>query len=166
MLRVGGLNLNHFPLIWSRIMFSKDRIPNKCELLNFVSVRNQKFQIHLKKQASRIDFTYPIYRFILATGRGHFGRSLGFSDFSKGSPLWNDENKSCLNDFERFQEIQKQADSESYSSLCHVEPRNLSWSPYMWPRWSGPLNDYLHFWHQRPLIDWNESELYNGPFSF
>lgn len=42
MLRVGGLNLNHFPLIWSRIMFLKDRIPNKCELLNFVSVRNQK----------------------------------------------------------------------------------------------------------------------------
>ena len=24
---------------------------------------------------------------ILATGRGHFGRFLGFSDFSKGSPL-------------------------------------------------------------------------------
>ena len=104
MLRVGGLNLNHFPLIWSRIMFSKDRIPNKCELLNFVSVRNQKFQIHLKKQASRIDFTYPIYRFILATGRGHFGRFLGFSDFSKGSPLWNDENKSCLNDI-KFWEV-------------------------------------------------------------
>ena len=25
--------------------------------------------------------------------------------------------------FERFQEIQKQADSESYSSLCHLEPK-------------------------------------------
>ena len=41
---------------------------------------------------------------ILATGRGHFGRFLGFSDFSKGSPLWNEENKSCLNDI-KFCEV-------------------------------------------------------------
>ena len=41
--------------------------------------------------------------------------------------------------FERFHEIQKQGDSESYSSLCHVEPRNLLRSPYLGPKWSGPL---------------------------
>ena len=31
-----------------------------------------------------------------APGWGHFGIFLGFSDFSKGSPLWNKEDKSCL----------------------------------------------------------------------
>lgn len=101
MLRVGGLNLNHFPLIWSRIMFSKDTMPNKCELLNFVSVRNQKFSDTFEKKTKLTNWSYPIYRFIL------------FVLF-----LW-------IN-----------------------------------------LKDYLHFWHQKPLIDWNESKLYHGPFSF
>ena len=34
-----------------------------------------------------------------------------------------------LSNCERFQEIIKQADSESYSSLYHVEPRNLPIDP-------------------------------------
>ena len=37
-------------------------------------------------------------------GRGHFARFMGFSDFSKGSPLWNEENKSCLNEI-KFWEV-------------------------------------------------------------
>ena len=54
-----------------------------------------------------------------------------------------------ISNFERFHEIQKQADSESYSSLCHVEPRNLPRSPYLWPRWSGPLS--LQMCYKYPL---------------
>ena len=50
-----------------------------------------------------------------------------------------------ISNYERFHEIQKQADSESYSSPCHVEPRNLPRSPYLWLRWSGPLSvRYMH----------------------
>ena len=37
---------------------------------------------------------------ILVPGRGHFGRFLKFSDFS----LWNNKNKSCLNDM-KFWEV-------------------------------------------------------------
>ena len=66
----------------------------------------------------------------MATDRGHFGRFMGFSDFP---PFEIVKIKVVLmiSNFERFQQIQKQADSESYSSLCHVEPRNLPRSPYM-----------------------------------
>ena len=39
-----------------------------------------------------------------------------------------------ISNFVRFQEIQKQANSESYSSLSHVEPRNLPRSPDLGPR--------------------------------
>ena len=41
--------------------------------------------------------------------------------------------------FERFQEIQKQADSESYSSLCHLEPKKAPKLSNLAPLWSGPL---------------------------
>ena len=41
-----------------------------------------------------------------------------------------------ISNFERFQKIQF-SDFESYSFLCHVEPKNLPISPYLWPRWSG-----------------------------
>ena len=49
-----------------------------------------------------------------------------------------------ISNFARFQEIPKQANSESYSSLSHVEPRNLPRSPVLLPRWSGPLDWFLH----------------------
>ena len=39
-----------------------------------------------------------------------------------------------ISNFERFQEILKQENSESYSSLSHVEPRNLPRCPKLWPR--------------------------------
>ena len=42
-----------------------------------------------------------------------------------------------------FQGIQKQANSESYSSLSHVEPRNLPRCPKPGPRWSGPFDGYF-----------------------
>ncbi len=41
--------------------------------------------------------------------------------------------------FERLHEIINQADSESYSSLCHVEPRNLPRSLYPMARKTGPF---------------------------
>ena len=41
--------------------------------------------------------------------------------------------------FERFREIQKQANSESYSSLSHVELRNLPRCPVLRQRWSAPF---------------------------
>ena len=57
-----------------------------------------------------------------------------------------------ISNIKRFQKIQKQADSESYSSLCHVEPRNLPRSPYLWPRWSGPFFKFRFF----PFISWTK----------
>ena len=48
-----------------------------------------------------------------------------------------------ITNFERFQEIQKQANSESYSSLPHVEPKNLPRCPKPGTRWSGPFYIFL-----------------------
>ena len=57
--------------------------------------------------------------------------------------------------FDRFQEIQKQANSESYSSLSHVEPKNLQRSTVLGPRWPGPLNSQ----NKRMInIEWNFSD--------
>ena len=49
-----------------------------------------------------------------------------------------------ISNFERFQEIQKQANSESYSSLSHVEPRNQPRYAVLWPRWSGSFDSFVH----------------------
>ena len=49
--------------------------------------------------------------------------------------------KSYLNEL-KFWEAQKiinQEYAEKFSFLFHVGPRNLPRSPYLWPRWSGPL---------------------------
>ena len=42
--------------------------------------------------------------------------------------------------FERLQKIINQAYAENFSCLFHVKPRNLPRSPYLWPRWSSPLD--------------------------
>ena len=71
----------------------------------------------------------------------------------RGQKMW----KTCLNtwfkertrsswpqigvilvDFWGFQIFPKE-NNENFSFLFHVEPRNLPRSPYLWPRWSGPL---------------------------
>ena len=44
--------------------------------------------------------------------------------------------------FESFHEILKQANSENFSCLFHVEPRNLPRCPKPGARWSGPWESY------------------------
>ena len=57
--------------------------------------------------------------------------------------------------FERFQEIQKQANSESYCSLSHVEPRNLPRCHKPGIRWSGSF--FVHFFYQ---FRWNKTIIF------
>ena len=53
-------------------------------------------------------------------------------------PLWNNKNKSCLNEL-KFWEASEKHMLKMSAFLFHVERRNLPRSPYLWPRWSGPF---------------------------
>ena len=76
---------------------------------------------------------------ILAPGRSHFGRFLGFSDFSKGSPLWNNDNKSCLNVI-KFWEVSRNQKTNKFWKLplsISCRTQKSARSSYLGPRWSG-----------------------------
>ena len=47
--------------------------------------------------------------------------------------------------FERFQDIQKEANHENYSSQSHVEPTNLPRCPKPGPKQSGHVQKVLIF---------------------
>ena len=58
-------------------------------------------------------------------GWGNFGRFLGVLDFFKGSPLWNNENKSCLNDM-KFWEV---SGNPKNKQILKVTALYLMWNP-------------------------------------
>ena len=76
----------------------------KC--ISFLNVTNSAWTRGL----SMWDFQHQKDKIILATHRGHFGRFLGFSDFSK------DENKSCLNDI-KFWEVSRNPKTSKFWKL-------------------------------------------------
>ena len=78
---------------------------------------------------------------ILATGRGNFGRFLGVLDFFKGSPLWNNENKSCLNDI-KFWDVSGNLKTSKFWKLqlsisCGTQ-KSAKMPQSGATRWSGP----------------------------
>ena len=71
-----------------------------------------------------------------------------------------------ISNFERFHEIQKQANSESYSSLSHVEPRNLPRCPVLWARWSGPLFVHIYLCFRPCFLPYGVKSWAHSPFWF
>ena len=74
----------------------------------------------------------------LPVGRGHFGRFLGFSDFSKGFPFEIMKIKvvSMISNFERKS---KKKQILKVTALYAMWNPDLPRSPYLWPRWSDPF---------------------------
>ena len=69
----------------------------------------------------------------------HFGRFLKFSDFSKGSPLWNNDNKSSLNVI-KFWEVSGNQKTNKFWKLqlsISCRTQKSARSSYLGPRWSN-----------------------------
>ena len=78
----------------------------------------------------------------LGPGLVQFWHIFGVLDFFKVFPLWNNENKSCLNGI-KFWEVSGIPKASKFWRLCvassNVEPRNLPRCPKPGPRWSDPF---------------------------
>ena len=100
--------------IWRQI-FTILAVMKKSLLASFASSMLHHFSLlscSSEPKLFRNDFRTELHasklstkdQIILATGRGHFGRFLGFSDFSLGSTPMKQKSKSCLNDI-KFWEV-------------------------------------------------------------
>ena len=76
---------------------------------------------------------------IYATVRGSFWQISEVFRFFQGVPLWNHENKGCLNHI-KFYEVSGNPKKKQILKVTYMEPWNLPRSPYLVPRRSGPFN--------------------------